>query len=131
MNRSSLFCSVLFRLALARAITPAIVVAASAQEKPYTQAGTGTPVPALPSTSATTGTESRPTAPAAPAEQNAVENFFNSKIPEAIAKGKFNLNVRLRYEWVDQSTFTKDAYAPTVRTRFGYTTAPLYGFQAM
>lgn len=60
-----------------------------------------------------------------------MENFFNAKIPEVIAEGKFNLNVRLRYEWVDQSTFTEDAHAPTVRTRFGYTTAPLYGFRAM
>src|SRR5678816_445662 len=37
----------------------------------------------------------------------------------------------MRYEYVDQSTFNEEANAPTVRTRFGYTTAPLYGFQGM
>ena len=32
---------------------------------------------------------------------------------------------------MDQSTFEEKANAPTIRTRAGYTTAPLYGFQAM
>ena len=63
-----------------------------------------------------------------------MEKFFDGQIPDAIARGKFNLNVRLRYEQVDednQPPFTRNSYAPTVRTRFGYTTAPLYGFQGM
>ena len=66
--------------------------------------------------------------------QNPVEKLFNGQIPDAIAKGKFNLNVRLRYEQVDEEgapAITKNSYAPTIRTRFGYTTAPLYGFQGM
>lgn len=61
----------------------------------------------------------------------AVATFLNGKIPDAIAKGKFNLNVRARYENADQEGGTPPAHAETIRTRFGYTTAPLYGFQAM
>jgi hypothetical protein len=57
--------------------------------------------------------------------------FFTGKIPDAIAKGKFSLNVRARYEHADQEGGTPSAHAETIRTRFGYTTAPLYGFQAM
>lgn len=57
--------------------------------------------------------------------------FFTDKIPDVIAKGKFSLNVRARYENVDQEGGTPPAHAETIRTRFGYTTAPLYGFQAM
>jgi hypothetical protein len=70
----------------------------------------------------------------AAAAANPLEKFFGGEIPDAIAKGKFNLNVRLRYEQVDDDNvpgITKNSYAPTVRTRFGYTTAPLYGFQGM
>jgi hypothetical protein len=106
------------------------ILAAHAQEKPYTQPGTANPIPPPPPKPAA----SEPTAETKPGpapEQNAVDRFFNGKIPDVIAKGKFNLNVRLRYEWVDQSTFHKEANAPTIRTRFGYTTAPLYGFQGM
>ena len=107
-----------------------ILSTAHAQEKPYTQPGTGTPVAPPPPKPA-------PAAPAAETkpdptpEQNAFTRFFDGKIPEAIAKGKFGLNARLRYEWVEQSNFDKDSHAPTIRTRFGYTTAPLYGFQGM
>jgi hypothetical protein len=69
-----------------------------------------------------------------PSEKESVKSIFGSRIPKAIADGKFNLNVRLRFEYADQDgtpAMTKDSYAPTIRTRFGYTTAPLYGFQAM
>src|SRR5688572_3456986 len=105
---------------------------ASAQEKPYTQPGTGIPVaPPSPKPAATEPGDAKPAAPTAAPEQNAFTKFFNGKIPEAIAKGKFSLNARLRYEWVEQSNFDKDSHAPTIRTRFGYTTAPLYGFQGM
>jgi hypothetical protein len=62
---------------------------------------------------------------------NPVATFFNGKIPDMIAKGKFSLNVRARYENADQEGGTPPAHAETIRTRFGYTTAPLYGFQAM
>src|SRR5204862_4990085 len=74
------------------------------------------------------------TTPATPPEPNPVDKFFNGKIPEAIMKGKFSLNARLRYEYVDQDgtpAITEPSHAPTIRTRFGYMTAPLYGFQGM
>lgn len=59
-----------------------------------------------------------------------VDKFFNGKVPDAISKGKFSLNVRLRYEFADQSNLGQSD-ALTARTRFGFTTAPVYGFQAM
>ena len=62
---------------------------------------------------------------------NAVERLLGIKIPNAIAQGKVNVNARLRYEQVDQSSLPNQSYAPTIRTRIGYTTASLYGFQAM
>ncbi|HNQ74011.1 MAG TPA: hypothetical protein PKN95_10470 [Verrucomicrobiota bacterium] len=61
----------------------------------------------------------------------AVANFLEDKIPDVIAKGKFSLNVRARYENLDQEGGTPGAHAETIRTRLGYTTASLYGFQAM
>lgn len=48
----------------------------------------------------------------------------------ALANGKVSLNVRPRFEYVDQSNLAKDASALTVRTALGYTTAPLHGFKA-
>ena len=65
---------------------------------------------------------------------NPLEKLFGVQIPGAIANGKFNLNVRARYEQDDAdnlAAYKKNSYAPTVRTRFGFTTAPLYGFQGM
>lgn len=122
-------------------LTGATLVLAAASsvfggELPFSQAGTGQP-PAPPSpkhsTEAAVSKSSEPS-PASDAEPNAIEKFFNGKIPDAIAKGKFNLNARLRYEYADQDgvpTITDPSHAPTIRTRFGFTTAPLYGFQAM
>jgi hypothetical protein len=71
-----------------------------------------------------------PTTPP-PAEAGSVESFFTGQLPEAFTKGKFNVNVRARYEFVEQDNLPKDSNAGTIRTRFGFTTAPLYGFQAM
>jgi hypothetical protein len=110
----------------------AAAVTASAQPKPFTLPGTGQPPapPAPPPPAATPAAAANTAA----LEPGPVEKFFNGKLPDAIAKGKFNLNVRLRYEYVEQdgiAAITDDSHAPTVRTRFGYTTAPLYGFQAM
>lgn len=51
-------------------------------------------------------------------------------IGEAFAKGKVSLNVRARYEGVEQ-TGLRDADAATVRTRLGFTTSALNGFKAM
>jgi len=114
------------------ALVLAITASVWAQEKPFMQAGTSQPPPLPPpktAESAASGTNA-----VAAADSNPLEKFFNGEVPDAIAKGKFNLNVRLRYEQVDDDNvpgITKNSYAPTVRTRFGYTTAPLYGFQGM
>jgi hypothetical protein len=111
----------------------AIVLAATAsvfaQQTPFMQAGTAQPPlpPAPPKAMAAATTAT----PSAPASTNAVEELFGVKIPATIAKGKVNVNVRLRYEQVDQTGLANQSFAPTIRTRVGYTTAPLYGFQGM
>ena len=70
--------------------------------------------------------------PAQPMTQpSATDSFFNGALPEAFTKGKFNINIRARYEFVDQDNLAQDANAATLRTRFGFTTAPVSGFQAM
>jgi len=48
----------------------------------------------------------------------------------ALAQGKVTLNLRARSEGVEQ-TGLRDAEALTLRTRLGFTTAPLRGFRAM
>lgn len=117
----------------------AIVLAATAsvfaQQKPFSMAGTAQPpMPPLPpktvaSTNAPTVASTNALAASSPFSQ--MKNLLDGKIPDAIAKGKVNVNVRLRYEQADQSSLPNDSYAPTIRTRVGYTSAPLYGFQAM
>jgi hypothetical protein len=49
---------------------------------------------------------------------------------DAFAKGKVSLNARLRYEHAEQ-TGLRDSNALTLRTRLGFTTAPINGFKAM
>lgn len=44
--------------------------------------------------------------------------------------GKFNLNIRLRYEYADEEDF-RPSNAFTGRMRLGYTTGKLYGFSGM
>jgi hypothetical protein len=100
-----------------------LAIATSAYAQSFVGAGTGQPAP-----------PPAPPKPPAAAEPGPIGKFFQSSLPESIAKGKFNLNVRARYEFVDQegvAAITKNAHAPTLRTRFGYTSAPLYGFQGM
>jgi hypothetical protein len=116
------------------AIILAVTASLFAQEKPYTQPGTGQHAAPLPAPKPAAAPAPADTKATPPPEPDPFEKFFNVKIPEAISKGKFNLNARLRLEFVDQNgvaTITEPSYAPTIRTRFGYTTAPLYGFQAM
>jgi hypothetical protein len=113
------------------ALVFAIVSAVYAQEKPYSQSGPAQPVPP-PANAATAPSATK-------AEEKVVcpaEEFFQSKLPDVIAKGKFSLNARLRYEYASDplggpAAINEDSHAPTIRTRFGYTTAPLYGFQGM
>ncbi|HVU08120.1 MAG TPA: hypothetical protein VHG89_06220 [Verrucomicrobiae bacterium] len=108
--------------------------AALAQQKPFIQAGTAQPptLPPLQTTNAPAVAMGANTN--APSFSNLSDKFFNGEIPDAIAKGKFNFDARLHYEQADEegvSGVTKNSYAPTLRTMFGYTTAPLYGFQGM
>jgi hypothetical protein len=51
-------------------------------------------------------------------------------LSDALARGKLTLNARLRYEGVAQSG-VEDADALTLRTRLGFTTAPINGWNAM
>jgi len=49
-------------------------------------------------------------------------------LTEALTGGKTNMDIRLRYESVEQSNALEDASATTVRTRLGYTTGEYKGF---
>jgi hypothetical protein len=53
-----------------------------------------------------------------------------ASLADAFNQGKASLNLRLRYEGVQQ-TALKDADALTLRTRLGFTTAPFHGWQTM
>ena len=53
-----------------------------------------------------------------------------ASLADAFNQGKISLNVRARYEGVRQSAL-QDAVALTLRTRLGFSTAPLHGWQAM
>ncbi len=53
-----------------------------------------------------------------------------ASLADAFAQGKVSLNTRLRYESVAQ-TGLRDATAFTLRTRLGFTTAPLAGWKAL
>jgi hypothetical protein len=46
----------------------------------------------------------------------------------ALTEGKFDVNIRYRFEYVDQDGKPEEAYANTVRTAVGYETADLHGF---
>lgn len=109
--------------AAAFALASSSAATLSAQEKPFTPEKT-------PPHSTSQAAEGKSPASAEPTLSSTTGNYFNGKIPEALAKGKFSLNVRPRWEHADQSNF-RESDAFTLRTRFGYTTAPLAGFQAM
>jgi len=119
------------RLLAGGALVMSIAASVYGQQKPFSLPGTGQPPGPPPKPPAAPATATPAAAPT-PAEQpTGVEKFFNKDIPDVFAKGKFNFNARLRYEFVDQDNFAEDSNAPTIRTRFGFTTAPLYGFQGM
>lgn len=105
-----------------------LTLASSAYAQSFSGPGTGQPPAPPPAPKPATP------APQETAEPGAIAKFFNTALPEAITKGKFNLNVRARYEYADQDgvpAITEPSHAPTIRTRFGYTSAPLYGFRGM
>jgi hypothetical protein len=54
-----------------------------------------------------------------------------SGLTEALAGGTPSLDIRYRYEQVDQDGLSDTAQASTVRTRLGYTTAERSGFSAL
>jgi hypothetical protein len=60
----------------------------------------------------------------------AAETKAPATVTDALAQGKVSLNVRARYEGVQQTNL-KDADALTLRTRLGYTTAAYEGLKAM
>jgi hypothetical protein len=60
----------------------------------------------------------------------AAEPAQPADLGDALAKGKFSLNARLRYEGVQQTNL-RDANALTLRTRLGYSTAPFHGWSAL
>jgi len=63
------------------------------------------------------------------ADDMAVSSGFRDALRKAaIDDGRFILNVRFRYEFVDEVTKTRDANATNVRTRFGYETGLFHGF---
>jgi len=51
-------------------------------------------------------------------------------LTEALTGGKANMDIRLRYESVEQNNALEDASATTARTRLGYTTAEYKSFSA-
>jgi hypothetical protein len=70
-----------------------------------------------------------PTDPAAAVAEDPAKGI-DDHLLETFKNGKFNLNVRLRWEHADQDGL-KASDAVTVRPRLGFTTAPLFGFQGM
>jgi hypothetical protein len=68
-----------------------------------------------------------PAPPVIPEDPPFIQSLF-----DAFRAGTIHVNARLRYEFVDQNpTPAKEAHALTLRTRLGYATAPLRGFQGM
>jgi len=60
-----------------------------------------------------------------------MNNVTASTFTNALTKGKASIDLRLRYESVEQNNALKDAKALTLRTRLGYTTADYKGFSGM
>ena len=51
-----------------------------------------------------------------------------SNVLEAASKGTLSINLRYRYEVVNDDAFALDALASTLRTALGFETSPLHGF---
>ncbi len=49
-------------------------------------------------------------------------------LKNALAKGDASVDLRYRYELVDDGNFDKDAHASTLRTVLGFRTLPYKGF---
>lgn len=59
-----------------------------------------------------------------------IQSWLDGKLPDAISEGKFLFDVLARYEYANSDAF-RHSNAPTVRTRFGYQTAPIHGFTGL
>ncbi len=78
-----------------------------------------------------TGAEPAATATTeSPAPASSWDRVIESGIGQAFARGQFSFNARLRWEHADEDGL-KASDAVTIRPRFGFTTAPVYGFQGM
>lgn len=66
----------------------------------------------------------------APAPASPEEAHFVDSITEAFSKGKISFDTRLRWEYAEQDGRTHSD-AVTIRPRLGFTTAPVWGLQAM
>ncbi|ASK34395.1 hypothetical protein CEK62_08375 [Alcanivorax sp. N3-2A] len=55
----------------------------------------------------------------------------SNTLASAFSDGTPILDLRYRYEFVDQDNRLDNAHAQTLRTRVGFATAPLYGFSAI
>ncbi|NNC98918.1 MAG: hypothetical protein HKN85_01925, partial [Gammaproteobacteria bacterium] len=53
-----------------------------------------------------------------------------TSLSSAFSEGSAKLDIRYRFETVDQQNLTKDANASTVRTRLGYQTGTVWGLNA-
>ncbi|MBV1933804.1 MAG: hypothetical protein KUG59_03880, partial [Parvibaculaceae bacterium] len=52
-------------------------------------------------------------------------------LAKALTEGDISLDVRYRYETVEQDGFANDATASTLRTKLGYKTGSFYGFAGL
>lgn len=57
-------------------------------------------------------------------------SFAATDFGDALTGGKVSLDMRYRYEFVDQDGIANEAKASTLRTRLGYTTGEFYNFGA-
>jgi hypothetical protein len=60
-------------------------------------------------------------------QSNAASSNPFEQLPDAFANAKYWVDVRYRYEMVDQAGFSEDAKASTVRTNLGYETGEIMG----
>ena len=59
------------------------------------------------------------------------QEAWNDQLSKAISEGKASLDLRYRFEWVDQDGFDDEAEASLLRSRLTLESAPLYGFTAL
>ncbi len=64
------------------------------------------------------------------AKDSRIEQKTRHNFTEALTQGTPRLNIRYRFERVEQDSFRRDALASTIRTRLGYLTGAYFDFQA-